>query len=84
VKVVMQNDRNFIDVILPYMWMGCPFWITFVHEIEKVRDGVLFNIVLNVEKNLLVTPAHQVDDLSSLPFVLPSLKTMILLCDRLF
>jgi hypothetical protein len=47
VQVVMQNDRNFIDVILPYMWMGCPFSITFVHEIEQVRASVLFNIILD-------------------------------------
>lgn len=83
VQVVMQNDTDITDVTLPYMRMDCPFSITFVHEIDHVRVGFFFKINLNIEKNLLGTPAHQVDDLSSLLFVLILLTKMILLCDRL-
>jgi len=82
VQVVMQNNTNFIDVTLPYMRMGCPFNRTFVHEIDHVRAGVFFNIVLDIEKNPLGNPAHQLYDLFSLPFVLPFLTTVILLCDH--
>jgi len=79
----MQNDTDFTGVTLPCMRMGCPFSIHFVHEIDHVRVGVFFKINLDIEKNPLGTPAHQVDDLSSLLFVLLCLTTMILLCDRI-
>jgi len=79
----MQNDTDFTDLTLPCMRMGCPFSITFVHEIDHVRVGVFFKINLVIEKNPLGTPVHQVDDLSSLLFVLLLLTTMITLCDRL-
>jgi hypothetical protein len=71
------------NVTLPSMRMGCPFSITFVLKIDYVRTGVFLNIVLDIEKNTLGTLARQVDDLSSLPFVLLFLLMMILLCDRL-
>jgi flagellar biogenesis protein FliO len=45
--------------------------------------GVFFKINLDIEKNPLGNPAHQVDDFSSLLFVLLFLTTMILLCGRL-
>jgi len=44
VQVVMQSDTDIIDVTLPYMRMGCPFSITFVHEIDHAQAGVFFNI----------------------------------------
>jgi hypothetical protein len=79
----MQNDTDFIDLTLTYTRKGCPLSITFVREIDHVRTGDVFNIIWDIEKNPLGTPAHQMDDLSSLPFVLPFLTTMILLCDSL-
>ena len=80
VQVVLQNDTDFIDVTLPYIRTGCPFGITFVLETDHVRIGVFFNINLDIEKNPLGYPAHQVDDFSSLFFVLLFLTTIILVC----
>jgi hypothetical protein len=82
----MQNDTDFIDVTLPYMGMDCPFRINFINEIDHIRTGVFFNItrILDIEKNQLGSPAHNLDYLSTFLFVLVFLTTMIILCDHLF
>ena len=51
----------------------------YIYDISSLR----VNIVLDIEKNPLGIPACQVEDLSSLPFVLLFLTTIILLCDHL-
>jgi len=52
-------------------------------KLTMLRLAFSLIFFLDIEKNPLGNPGHQLDDLSSLPFVLLFLTTMILLCDHL-